>query len=119
MVLCDTLEAKLRKASEVQEQLASSAIAALTGIQTQEKETMKAPKTELVARLKLGKKPSTKDHAPLASLLVRHNNELSPNALLQHSSLDIDGFYRQLKIEMNHGWIVQPEMPSMKVEERR
>jgi len=48
MALCDTLEAKLRKASQVQEQLAISSIAALTGIQSQEKEAMKAPKTELV-----------------------------------------------------------------------
>lgn len=119
MALCDTLEATLRKASQVQDQLAISSIAALTGIQSQEKETMKAPKTELVARLKIGKMPTTKDQAPLASLLVRHNNELSPNVLHQHSGLDIDAFYRQLKIEMIHGWIVQPEVPSMRLGEHR
>jgi type I restriction enzyme S subunit len=119
MVLCDTLEAKLRKASEVQELLAQTTIAALTGIQTQEKETMKAPKTELVARLKLGKKPSIKDQAPLAALLVRNKGELSPNALHQHSSLSIDEFYHQLKFEMSQGWIVQPETPTMRVVVRR
>ncbi|QQS06269.1 MAG: restriction endonuclease subunit S [Fibrobacterota bacterium] len=116
MALCDTLEAKLRKASQVQEQLAISSIAALTGIQSQEKETMKAPKTELVARLKIGKKPSTKDQAPLAALLVRHNGELDPKVLWQHSGMErIDDFYHQLKFEMNKGWIVQPEIPSVRV----
>jgi len=116
MALCDTLEAKLRKASQVQEQLAISSIAALTGIQSQEKETMKAPKTELVARLKIGKKPTTKDQAPLAALLVRHNGELDPKVLWQHSGMErIDDFYHQLKFEMNQGWIVQPEVPSMRV----
>lgn len=116
MALCDTLEAKLRKASQVQEQLAISSIAALTGIQSQEKEAMKAPKTELVSRLKIGKKPSTKDQAPLAALLVRHNGELSPNVLWQHSGMErIDDFYHQLKFEMNKGWIVQPEIPSVRV----
>lgn len=119
MALCDTLETRLRQASEVQALLATSAVAVLTGIQTQEKEAMKPPKTELVARLKLGKKPSTKDHSPLASFLARNDNELSPNALFQRSGMSIDEFYRQLKVEMNQGWIVQPEVPSMKVEERR
>ncbi|MEK7392481.1 MAG: restriction endonuclease subunit S, partial [Fibrobacterota bacterium] len=116
MALCDTLEAKLRKASQVQEQLAISSIAALTGIQSQEKEIMKAPKTELVARLKIGKKPTTKDQAPLAALLVRHNGELDPKVLWQHSGMErIDDFYHQLKFEMTQGWIVQPEVPSMRV----
>jgi type I restriction enzyme, S subunit len=116
MALCDTLETKLRKASQVQEQLAISSIAALTGIHTQEKETMKAPKTELIARLKIGKKPSAKDQSPLAALLVRHQGELDSKVLWQHSGMErIDDFYHQLKFEMNQGWIVQPETPSVRV----
>jgi type I restriction enzyme, S subunit len=119
MALCDALETKLRKASDVQELLAQTSIAMLTGIQTQENKSMKAPKTELVARLTLGKKPLTKDQATLTALLVRHSGELSPNALHQHSSLSIDEFYHQLKFEMSQGWIVQPEKPTMRVDGRR
>lgn len=117
--LCDNLEAKLRKANEVQEQMATSVVAALTGILIQGKKIMKVPKMELIARLTVGKKPSVRDHAPLVALLIRHKNELSPNALMQNSSLGIDEFYQQLKFEMNKGWIVQPETPFMKVEGRR
>ncbi|OHC65081.1 MAG: hypothetical protein A2040_17345 [Rhodocyclales bacterium GWA2_65_19] len=42
--------------------------------------------------------------------LMRSKGELAAKAVWQASGLEIDEFYRQLKTEMAHGWIVQPEV---------
>ncbi|MBU1172685.1 MAG: restriction endonuclease subunit S [Proteobacteria bacterium] len=107
--LCDTLQKQLAKSRKVAEQLAQSIVESITGMSTEKQEPMKAPKTELVSRLKLAKKPGMTDHAPLSAILVKNNDELSAKALWNNSGLPIDGFYRQLKIEMVKGWIDEPE----------
>ncbi|MCG8335306.1 MAG: type I restriction endonuclease subunit S, partial [Proteobacteria bacterium] len=67
------------------------------------------PKTELVSKLKLAKKPKIKDQAPLSALLAKSSNGLSATSLWNNSGLSIDEFYRQLKTEMKNGWIVEPQ----------
>ncbi|SPD72751.1 conserved hypothetical protein [uncultured Desulfobacterium sp.] len=109
MQLCDQLENQLTKAQRIAERLAQAAVASITGTQIKEKETMKAPKTELVTKLKLAASPKKNDQAPLASILAKHNGELSAKGLWDYSGLEIDGFYLQLKTEMARGWIVEPE----------
>ena len=78
---------------------------------------MKAPKTELVSNLRIAVSPTTREQAPLAAILVRHQGELSAKALWGSSGLKIDAFYQQLKTEMAQGWIVQPEAAYMKERE--
>ena len=98
--LCDTLQKQLAKSRKVAEQLAQSVVESITGISTEKQEKMKVPKTELITRLKLAKKPGAKEHAPLSAILIKNNDELSAKALWNNSGLPIDRFYRQLKIEM-------------------
>lgn len=70
---------------------------------------MKAPKTELKAPVRLGEtQPSKNNQAPLATLLTRHNGELSANDLWQRFGGEIDAFYAQLKTEVRKGWIAEP-----------
>lgn len=89
--------------------LASATVAAFTGLTIeQEEEPMKAPQTELIATLRLGKAPDIKAQAPLATILARHHGEMSAKDLWQRFGGDIDAFYAQLKIEVVHGWILEP-----------
>lgn len=108
--LCDELETQLRTAQEVASKLSNAAVAALTGV-TVEKEkevAVKAPQTELIAPLRLGTLPDVKDQAPLATLLARHQGEMSARDLWQRFGGEIDAFYVQLKTEVEHGWIEDP-----------
>ncbi|OHC68889.1 MAG: hypothetical protein A3H93_11390 [Rhodocyclales bacterium RIFCSPLOWO2_02_FULL_63_24] len=106
---CDRPMAQLASKQAIASNFAKASIEAITGIRIEDKEDMKAPKTELVSRLRLGVSPADKDQAPLAALLIRSNGELAAKALWQMSGLEIDDFYRQLKTEMARGWIMQPE----------
>ncbi len=119
MALCDTLEAQLTKARSIAEKLAQSAIAAITGTQLEDKEKMKAPKTELVTKLRLVKSPSIKSQAPLCAILAKHSSELSAKVLWNHSGLEIDAFYRQLRAEMANGWIEEPQKAEMRIVEEK
>ncbi|MBN7818482.1 restriction endonuclease subunit S [Bowmanella yangjiangensis] len=120
MKFCDTLESKLHRTLVVSEHLATASVATLTGIATeQEEEPMKAPKTELVAPVRLGTPPGIKSQAPLATILARHSGEMSAKDLWQRFGGEIDAFYAQLKVEVAHGWILEPEKAEMleKIEE--
>lgn len=91
--------------------LANATLANLTGITTEQKEeTMKAPQTELISPLRLGQTPDIKAQAPLATILARHNGEMSAKDLWQRFSGEIDAFYAQLKTEVAYGWILEPEV---------
>lgn len=63
----------------------------------QQEEPMKAPKTELVAPVRLGTAPDIKAQAPLATILARHDGEMSAKDLWQRFGGEIDAFYAQLK----------------------
>ena len=75
---------------------------------------MKPPSIELISTLKMTGSHETENPAPLTALLVDTKGEASAKALWQASGMDIDAFYRQLKIEMNNGWIVEPTVAFMK-----
>ncbi|EOX4424791.1 restriction endonuclease subunit S [Vibrio alginolyticus] len=113
--LCEKLEQGLSNKNRVAENLASSSTAELTGINiTQKEESLKVPKTELVAPVALGKnKPNSKDDAPLAALLARQNSQMNANDLWQRFGGEIGAFYAQLKVEVAHGWIAEPETANM------
>lgn len=108
--LCDALETQLKAVQEIAPKLSGAAIAALTGLAVeQEREVaLKAPQTELIAPLRLGTLPDVKDLAPLATLLARHQGEMSARDLWQRFGGEIDAFYAQLKTEVAHGWIENP-----------
>ncbi|KTG19676.1 hypothetical protein AUR67_14185 [Pseudoalteromonas sp. XI10] len=111
---------KLHAISNVAEQVATATISTLTGIAIeQEEEPMKAPQTELVALVRLGTPPNVKAQAPLATILARYNGEMSAKDLWQRFGGEIDAFYAQLKAEVAHGWILEPEKAEMleKIEE--
>lgn len=115
MKFCDTLETKLHRTLVVSEHLATASVSALTGIAIeQEEEPMKAPQTELVAPVCLGTPPDVKAQAPLATILARHNGEMSAKDLWQRFGGEIDAFYAQLKTEVAHGWLLEPEVAEMR-----
>jgi|JI10StandDraft_1071094.scaffolds.fasta_scaffold18098_2 type I restriction enzyme S subunit len=112
--ICDKLQKQLADAKTTAANLAKAAVESLTGIQSTEKEKMKAPKTELVSILRLSKAPTVKDKAPLSAILLKHKESMSAKNLWLNSGMEIDQFYQQLKIEMVEGWIVEPEKAYMK-----
>lgn len=75
---------------------------------------MKAPKTELIAQLRLGNTPNISAQAPLATILTRHNGEMPAKDLWQRFSGDVDAFYAQLKVEVSKGWIMEPSVAEMR-----
>ncbi|MEJ0099578.1 MAG: restriction endonuclease subunit S [Pseudomonadota bacterium] len=110
--MIDVLEEQLGTSMDVSGKTANAAVAALTGIDIDQDEDtpMKAPQTELIARLRLGRLPDVKVQAPLAAILVRHHGELAAGDLWQRFGGEIDAFYAQLKREVAHGWIAEPEV---------
>lgn len=114
MAMVDQLEELQNKKASVAEAFAQATVAAITGTQIKEQEQMKAPKTELVTKLRVESKPRPSDKSPLANLIAKHDGELSAKALWQQSGLGIDAFYQQLKTEMSNGWISEPEKAVMK-----
>ncbi|MEM6192257.1 restriction endonuclease subunit S [Shewanella scandinavica] len=113
--VCDRFETQLSKKLRVAENLVSSSVASLTGITIeQEEEPMKVPQTELVAPVRLGTSPDIKAQAPLATILARHNGEMSAKDLWQRFGGEIDAFYAQLKTEVAHGWLLEPAPAEMR-----
>lgn len=105
----------LEKVARLGQQFSKAAIASITGISTQQEEdfTVKAPQTELVSKLRLSTSPDVKVQAPLATILARHDGELSARDLWQRFGGEIDAFYAQLKTEVAHGWIAEPAVAEM------
>jgi type I restriction enzyme, S subunit len=112
--MCEKLALRLTSAQRVASSLAVAAVAAITGIRTEEEEKLKVPITQLVSKLRIGDIPTTKEQAPLASILVHHNNEMEARDLWQRYGGEIDAFYQQLKIEVEKGWIVEPNLAEMR-----
>lgn len=107
---------QVEKKQQLASLLAGATVAAFTGITTEHKEDepMKVPQTELIAPLRLGQVPGIKAQAPLATILARHNGTISAKDLYQRFGGEIDAFYAQLKTEVNHGWILEPEVAEMR-----
>lgn len=110
MGMCDSMERQLARSLEIAERLAATSVAGITGIAVeQEEEPMKAPQIELIAPLRLATAPDVKSQAPLATILARHHGEMAARDLWQRFGGEIDAFYSQLKTEVAHGWIAEPE----------
>ncbi|PSD44476.1 type I restriction endonuclease subunit R, partial [Stenotrophomonas maltophilia] len=75
---------------------------------------VKAPQTELFAPLLLAMPPDVKAQAPLATILVRHQGEMTARDLWQRFGGEIDAFYAQLKTEVARGWIAEPEVAQVR-----
>jgi type I restriction enzyme S subunit len=106
---CRALQDQLAEAQQKSEKLVSAVVGAFTGITMKpEEEPVKIPETEIIAPLRLGTPPSVNNQSPLATLLARHNGELSARDLWQRFGGEIDAFYAQLKTEVAHGWIQEP-----------
>jgi len=115
---CDLLASQIAEADKISNLLASSAIAAITGIRTEEEEALKTPKTELISKLRLANNPDIKEQAPLAAILARHQSEMSAGDLWQRYGGEIDAFYAQLKQEVGKGWIAEPAIAQMRETEK-
>ena len=112
---CEKLERQLRLKQEMASKLALATVSSMTGIAfEQEEEPMKAPQTELIAPLRLGAAPDIKAQAPLATILARHDGEMSAKDLWQRFGGEIDAFYAQLKTEVAHKWILEPAPAEMR-----
>lgn len=112
---CEKLETQLRSKLNMAAALSTAAISTLTGITIEPaEEPMKAPQTELIAPLRLGTPPGIKAQAPLATLLARHNGEMSAKDAWQRFGGEIDAFYAQLKTEVAQGWILEPAPAEMR-----
>lgn len=109
MKMIDSYSERLCKVNRLAEQAAAASVSSITGVAiAHQEEPMKAPQTELIAPLHLGITPDIKAQAPLATILARHNGEMSAKDLWQRFGGEIDAFYAQLKIEVAHGWILEP-----------
>jgi type I restriction enzyme S subunit len=115
MALVDQLEAQQQERDKLAEAFAKACVASFTGTaQLERPEKMKAPKTELVSLVALGKTPKPDAKAPLAQLLIKAKGTLPAKFLWQQSGLSIDAFYQQLKSELAQGWIAPPAEAEMK-----
>ncbi len=115
MTLCNKFESQLRETRKLAEHLCIAVISNFTGVATeQDEEPMKAPQTELIAPLRLGKAPDIKAQSPLATILARHHGEMPAKDLWQRFGGEIDAFYAQLKTEVAHGWIREPAVAEMR-----
>ena len=115
MKICEVLSSQIGAARKHSRRFAVASVSNLTGIAIeQSEEPMKAPQTELIAPLRLGTAPDLKAQAPLATLLARHNGEMSAEDLWQRFGSEIDAFYAQLKTEVAHGWILEPAVAEMR-----
>ena len=113
--ICDHYANQLSRKQRIAVNLSASAVYCLTGIAIeQEEEPMKAPQTELIAPLRLGTAPDIKAQAALATILARHNGEMSAKDLWQRFGGEIDAFYAQLKTEVAHGWILEPSVAEIR-----
>ena len=116
MALVNHLEAQQQERDKLAEALAKTCVASFTGTtQLESPEKMKAPKTELVSLVTLGKKPKPDVAAPLAKLLSQNKGTLLSKSLWQQSGLTIDEYYQQLKSEIAIGWIAKPAVAEMKI----
>jgi type I restriction enzyme S subunit len=115
-VRCNEWREQLDRKQTMASLLAAATVASITGIDTTPGEDvpLKAPQTELIAPLRLGQAPDIKAQAPLATILARHQGELAAKDLWQRFGGEIDAFYAQLKQEVAHGWIQQPEVAEMR-----
>jgi type I restriction enzyme, S subunit len=113
---CTEWRRQLERKQKLSAQLTGSVVAALTGITIEqyEDDPVKAPQTELIAPLRLGTTPSVKAQAPLATLLARHQGEMSARDVWQRFGGEIDAFYAQLKTEVAHGWVQEPAIAEMR-----
>jgi len=112
------LEVQQQERDKLAEAFARACLASFTGITQLEKpKKMKAPKTELVSFVTLGKKAKHPAKAPLAQIVSQNMGTLSAKSLWHQSGLTIDAFYQQLKTEIAEGWIAQPAEAEMKVVE--
>ena len=117
--LCDFLESRFAHAERLAARFAAAAISAITGNDAalQEEEAVKAPRTELIAPLRLGFTPDVKTAAPLATILIHNNGEMNAKDLWRRFGGEIDAFYRQLKQEVAQGWIREPAEAEMRERE--
>ncbi len=119
MTLVDQLGAQQRERDKLAAAFAKACVASFTGTtQLERPEKMKAPKTELVSLVTLGKKPRPEADASLARLLIQNKGTLPAKSLWQQSGLAIDAFYQQLKTEIAQGWIAPPVEAEMRVLEQ-
>lgn len=109
--MIDVLEDQLSRSSAASRAVAAAAVAAVSGIEVKQDEdpAVRAPQIELIAPLRLATLPDVKAQAPLATLLARHEGEMAARDLWQRFGGEIDAFYAQLKTEVAHGWIIEPE----------
>ncbi|MCP5282319.1 MAG: restriction endonuclease subunit S [Rhodoferax sp.] len=113
---CNEWSAQLKRRDVLARQFAALSVAEITGVANERSKdvVVKAPQTELIAPLRLGPLPDVKDQAPLATLLARHQGEMSARDLWQRFGGEIDAFYAQLKTEVAHGWITEPPVAEVR-----
>lgn len=70
---------------------------------------MKPPNLQIRTVLRQADALIDHDENTLVSLLAANQKEMSAKSLWKQSGLEIDEFYRRLKVEIANGWIVEPE----------
>jgi type I restriction enzyme S subunit len=112
--ICKTWRSQREQAEKLSALLAAASVSALAGIRIEKEEELKAPKTELISKLRIGEIPGIKEQAPLATILARQNGEMASKDLWQRFGGEIDVFYTQLKLEVSRGWILEPAIAEMR-----
>jgi len=110
--LCVEWRRQLKHERDLASVFAVASVGSFTGINIEQDKdpAVKAPQTELIAPVRLATSPDVKAQAPLATILARHDGEMAARDLWQRFGGEIDAFYVQLKTEVAHGWIAEPEV---------
>lgn len=134
--LCDKADSKIRQAQSEIENIMAEAVGSLTGLKDAKVQTNLIHKssgesisemsdeirrkTTLTLSEKLKQLSNDKPitigdtmKAILSEILRKNNFQMEAKILWKASGLDIDGFYAQLKIEVNAGWIKEAD-PKMR-----
>ena len=110
MTLCDQLKARLSEAQTTQLQLADAVVGDVCGYQPNKPIESKAEAIimKITTTLTLGEQYTNQDDAILAAIINKEGLEVDAKIVWNKSKYDLPAFYKQLKKEINAGYINQP-----------
>jgi len=110
MALCEQLKTNLSQAQATQLQLADAVVSDICGYQPSKSIESKAEAIimKITTTLTLGEQYANQDDAILAALINKEGLKADAKAVWNKSKFDLPTFYKQLKKEINAGYINQP-----------
>jgi len=110
MTLCEQLKARLNEAQTTQLHLADAVVGEVVGDQPNKPIESKAEAIimKITTTLTLGEQYANQDDAILAALINKEGMDADAKVVWSKSKFDLPTFYKQLKKEINAGYINRP-----------